>query len=369
MKTLRNFGQRSGHQIPPVSIGAMRLPKDVDEAVGLIRYAIDNGLRYIDTSRGYGDSEKILGRALKDGYREKVILSTKWSPWVVKIDPQDDYSADSVRRRIEESMQRLQVDYLDYYQAWSIAEKTHYDQIIAKGGMVDGMIKAKEDGLIGHIGFTTHDTPENVLTYIAEADWCEIILFTYNLLNLRYAPCIEAAHRKGIGTVIMNPVGGGRLVEESPIMSKLAKEVGAASIADMAVRYVLSNPYVDSMLNGIMKPSDIDASLTSVERGPLSEEQLAIIDRTAGAIREQASTFCTGCRYCMPCPVGIDIPNIMVCIHDLRYWGLTKAAHHRYNSMQGPKASACTQCGQCETACTQKLHIMEEMKFAVETFE
>jgi len=102
----------------------------------------------------------------------------------------------------------LQLETWDYYQIWNIDSREHYDQAIAKGGMLEGVQKAMSDGLVGHTGFTTHDTVENLLTYIEEADWCEIILFTYNLLNQSYGPAIEAAHKKGIGTVIMNPVGG-----------------------------------------------------------------------------------------------------------------------------------------------------------------
>jgi len=252
LEKLIDFGQRSGQQVTALSIGAMRLPRNSDKAIKLLRKAIDNGLRYIDTSRGYGESELIVGRALKDGYREKVILSTKWSPWITKIDEDDDNSSDCVRRRIEESMLRLDVDYLDYYQVWNINSRQAYDQAIAKGGMVDGIKKAKAEGLIGHIGFTTHDSVENLLTYIEEADWCEILLTSYSMLNTTYAPVIAAAHAKGIGTVTMNPVAGGRLSESSPVLSALAKRVGAHSVADMAIRYVLSNPDIDTILNGVL---------------------------------------------------------------------------------------------------------------------
>ncbi len=145
---LHNFGMRCGHKVPKISIGAMRLPKDVDDAVALVRHAIDSGMRYIDTSRGYGESEWIIGQALKDGYRKKVLLSTKWAPWIVKVDQGDDSSSDRVRRRIEESMRRLDVDFLDFYQVWNISSRENYDQAVAKGGMVEGILKAKAEGLV-----------------------------------------------------------------------------------------------------------------------------------------------------------------------------------------------------------------------------
>ena len=117
---LKDFGKRSGLKVPPVNMGTMRFPADTGEAVSLIRYAIDAGLKYIDTSRGYGEAELVLSKALKNGYREKVILSTKCSPWIIKVQPGDRPDAATVRRRIEESIIRLGVNYLDYYQVWNI---------------------------------------------------------------------------------------------------------------------------------------------------------------------------------------------------------------------------------------------------------
>lgn len=365
---LRDFGKRSGHEVPPISIGGMRLPKDLDSAVAALRGAIDQGLRYIDTSRGYGESEWVIGRALGDGYRDKVILSTKWSPWITPIDPSDNTSSDCTRRRIEESMSRLGVDYLDYYQVWNIDSREHYDRAVARGGMVDGMLKAKEEGLVGHLGLTTHDTVENLLTYIEEADWCEILLTTYNMLNIQYAPVIEAAHAKGIGTVTMNPVGGGNLAENSPTLTALAKEVGAVSAADMTVRYVLSNPCIDTMLCGLNKPSDAVDSIASAGRGVFSSSQMKRINDYCAEVREKITAFCTGCKYCMPCPEGIDIPAVMSCIHDIRYWGWEDRARKRYKDLPGKKADACVECGKCEDVCTQHLGIILEMSYANSTF-
>jgi hypothetical protein len=358
-----DFGKRSGIKVPPANIGGMRLPADVDKAVALVRQAIDAGMRYIDTSRGYGESEWVIGRALKDGYRKKVVLSTKWSPWVVKIDPSDDTSSDCMRRRLEESMRRLDVDHLDFYQIWNIDSREHYDQAVRKGGMLDGILKAMNEGLVKHTGFTTHDSVQNLLGYIPEADWCEIMLLTYNMLNSQYAPVIEAAHAKGIGTVIMNPVGGGGLAENSPVLAALARAVGAASIPDMAIRYVLSNPGVDCVISGLSKPSDVTDTVASAEAPRFSAEQVKAIDDGIARIRGEAKSFCTACRYCMPCPAGIDIPAVMSCIHDARYWGWENRARDRYRGMN-TKADACTQCRQCEAKCTQHLKIVDEMMFA-----
>lgn len=361
---LHDFGNRSGLQVPPVNIGAMRLPKDVGDAIDLIRYAIDSGMRYIDTSRGYGESEWILGRALKNGYRDKVILSTKCAPWITKIRPADAPTAATVRRRIEESLLRLDVDYLDYYQVWNIDSREHYDQAVAPGGMVDGIRQAIDDGLVRRTGFTTHDDVENLKEYVKEADWCDIILFTYNLMNRQYAPAIAAAREQGIGTIIMNPVGGGVLAESSPVLQKLADDVGAETVPELAIRYVLSNPDVTTIISGISKKSDVDASVAAAEKPTFSDDAMQRISAFLDDLTPEKTGFCTGCKYCLPCPHGINIPAIMSSINDARYWGLIERARKKYSRINGPKADACTECGVCEERCTQGLSIPEEMKYA-----
>lgn len=365
---LRNFGTRSGFKVSRVSVGAMRLPRDVDEAVTLIRHAIDSGMRYIDTSRGYGESEWLVGQALQDGYRKKVILSSKWSAWITKIQPTDVPTAGCLRRRLEESMRRLDVDYLDFYQVWNIQNRDDYNAAVAKGGPVDALRKAKEEGLIGHLGFTTHDSVENLLQYLDEADWCEVLLTSYNMLNRTYAPVIAAAHRKGIGTIVMNPVGGGRLAEASPVLLKLARSVGAESVPDLAVRYVLSNPDVDTILCGMSKTADVDATVGSANRRAFDAGQMKKINRFLDGLTRERVGFCTGCKYCMPCPRGIDIPAIMSLIYDDRFWGFREGSTNRYRHLRGPRAEACVKCRKCEKLCTQHLKIVDEMTYAAKTY-
>ena len=345
------------------------MPHDTDEAVALVRHAIDSGMRYIDTSRGYGESEWAIGLALQDGYRKRVLLSTKWSPWVVKIQPGDDASSDCVRRRIEESMRRLRVDVLDFYQVWNISSPEQYAQAVARGGMVAGILKARDEGLVRHVGFTAHDTPENLLRYLGETDWAEVILLSYNLLDVRYAPVLEAAHRKGIGTIVMNPVGGGRLAHESHVLRNLAAKVGAVSGADLAIRYVRSNPDIDTLISGLTRLSDVDDTLASVERGPFGPDALEEMHRFISGIRLEASAFCTQCRYCQPCPAGIDIPAIMNLIFDARHWGWEAESRRRYQALNKPRAEACTRCGACEKKCPQKLAIMASLQDAIALFE
>ena len=191
---------------------------------------------------------------------------------------------------------------------------------------------------------------------------------TFNLLNTHYAPVLKAAHEKGIGTIVMNPVGGGRLTQPSRVLRELAERVGAASTADLAVRYVMSNPHVDTILCGMTKPSDVDDTIRSTDSGPLDRKQMNHINAFLDTIAKERKRFCTGCRYCIPCPKGIDIPAIMGAIFDDRVLDYKDAACSRYKNMKPPKADICAHCGTCKEKCPQKLDVPTELEYANMTY-
>lgn len=373
---LVDLGKRSGLKVHLVSIGAMRLP-DEEQASVLIRQAIDASMTYIDTSRGYADSEIKVGKSLKDGYREKVILSTKCSPWIKKVEPNDDTSAECTYKRIIESMKRLDVDYLDFYQIWNIDSRKHYEQAVAKGGMLDGIKRAMDEGLVGHTGFTTHDSPNNISQYIDEADWCEAILFTYNMLNPRYADVIAKAHDKGIATIVMNPVGGGMLTEDSPVIkSALWEALGTQDVVGTAHRYLAGNKNIDTILCGINKPSDIVSTIENYRKPPLTKNEINTLEKAMQKLSSTNMGFCTNCKYCLPCPAFINIPAMMNVSYlekllkvplkakDIYSWTVSEMNQDRSSA-----PSSCTQCGQCEEKCTQKLKIMQEIEWLSENYE
>jgi hypothetical protein len=372
-----DFGNRSGLKCFPVSMGAMRLPEEDEKAISLIRQAIDAGMIYIDTSRGYGDSELKLAKSLKDGYRQKVILSTKWSPWNLKVEPTDDTSADCMYRRIIESMERLDVEELDFYQICAISSPEHYKEAVRKGGMLDGIRRAMDEGLVKHTGFTTHDKPENISRYIDEVDWCETILFTYNILNKAYQEVLAKAHKKGIAAVVMNPVSGGMLNEKSPVLLKAIKQAtGCDDPIEAAHRYLKADTNIDTILCGISKPEDVTSTIANFQKPPLSAEQTGAIEKAIKKLSKESVGFCTECKYCMPCPQGINIPMIMHAIYLNNFLRVPLAAKgcydwfvHKAQSNRSAAPSECTECGQCEEKCTQKLKITEQMKLAHELFD
>ncbi len=366
---LIDFGKRSGLKVPRANIGGMRLPEDHDEAVAVIRHAVDSGMRYIDSCRAYGESEIKFGKALKDGYREKVILSSKWSPWIKKFADDDAPTAQCMRKRLEDSLRRLDVECIDFYQVWNVNSRETFEAATGPGGTLEGIRKAMDEGLVKHTGMTSHDSVEHLLEYLPKLDWCEVLLVSYNMLDTRYAPVITRARELGIGTITMNPVAGGRLVEASPVLTELAEEVGARDVPDLALRWLLSNPDLDTYISGVNRKSDADAAVAAAEAGPLGAEEYARVNAfIAGRTRENVK-FCTACGYCKPCPQEINIPVIMARVYEDRFWGLKEAAAKRYRGIKGPRAPACTACGQCEEKCTQKLKISEEMAYAAENYE
>jgi len=363
----REYGKKSGFNVPFLNMGAMRFPENVDEAVKVIRYAIDCGYKYIDTSRFYDDSELKLKIALQDGYREKVVLSTKWSVMVGKIESDDDDSADCMLKRIEESMTRLGVDHLDFYQLWCVLDLDYFNNAMKKNGMVDGMKKAKELGLVSHLGMTTHDTAENIISVIPQLDWCESVLMTYNILATERGPSLPALKAAGIATTVMNPLSGGTLAKSSPVMDSIARSVNCESTAEMAVRYIMANDSVDCIMHGINKISDVDDSIKAFNKGALTKDQACLVDEGIAKIVKDSHEFCTGCGYCMPCPVGIEIPKVMTALIEERFWGRHDTAKTIYDELE-ITADYCQRCRVCESRCTQKLDIVEEMVCAKRFF-
>ncbi|MFA6186261.1 MAG: aldo/keto reductase [Phycisphaerae bacterium] len=364
-----DFGKRSGLKVHPVSIGGMRLP-DEEQAIPLLRQAIDAGMIYIDTSRGYADSEIKIGKALKNGYREKVILSTKCSPWVMKIEPDDDTSADCTYKRIIESMRRLDVDYLDFYQLWNIGSEEQYRLATQKGGMLDGIFRAMKEGLVKHTGFTTHDKPENISRYIDQADWCESILFTYNMLDRTYEDVIAKAHEKGIATIVMNPIAGGLFTQDSPpIKNAVKKALGTEDLVEAAHRWLKTNKNIDTIICGINKLSDITSTIENYEKPVLTAEQMRRFNAELVKISKQNSGFCVNCRYCLPCPAGINIPDFMQAAYFSEFLKLSDKAGNIYHWQMNPISQSqsadpgkCVECGKCEQKCTQKIKIIQMLK-------
>ncbi|MCL2811428.1 MAG: aldo/keto reductase [Clostridia bacterium] len=361
------FGN-TGVKISTLGFGAMRLPKrsgegqdgfDHQAGVALIRQAIDAGINYLDTAPYYCDkeSELIVGEALRDGYRDKVYLSTKL--------PHVEGGYDGCRAMLESSLKRMQTDRIDFYHLWGINWKG-FDNRATADGPVKMALKAKEEGLIRHLSFSFHDEAANMFKLIDTGLFASV-LCQYNMLDRSNEEAIAYAHQKGLGVVAMGPVGGGRLGCPSPVVQSLLPGK-AYSSAELALRFVLSNPNVDCALSGMGTPDMVAENVDiATNAAPLTAEEQERVNRAVEENHRLAELYCTGCDYCMPCPAGVNIPKNFEYMNYHRVYKITEFARESYAQIgvspwiKGEKASACTGCGVCEEKCPQKIKIREQL--------
>jgi len=365
----KTFGN-TGVKVSALGFGAMRLPmreKDgkqivnEDLAVPLMQKAFDMGVNYVDTAPLYCEklSEAAVGKALK-GYREKVYLSTK--------NPIEDADGGNWMKRLENSLKQLDTGYIDFYHFWGIGLKGFESWQGQSFGPLEAAQKAKEQGLIKHLSFSYHDAPENFRT-IVDSGLFESVLIQYNLLDRSNEDNIAYAKSKGLGTVVMGPVGGGRLGAPSEkIQGLLANKLN--STAEMALRFVFANENVDIALCGMsdMKMVTENAEIAS-RTGHLTEAELQQVKAMMVENKNLADLYCTACDYCKPCPQDINIAYLFEIMNRHRIYGLTEHAKSAYNEMmngwswiKSADASKCISCGVCEAKCPQKLPIMKQLK-------
>jgi len=347
----------------------MRLPEnengdvDRDYAAAIIREGIDAGINYVDTAPLYNrnQSEEVVGEALRDGYRERVWLSTKNQR--VNDDP-DDW-----RRRLEDSLHKLQTDYVDVYHMWGLSWKEFEEHLALKNGPLAAARKAQEEGLFRHLFFSFHASPEDFPRLV---DTGEFVGCTaqYNLLDRRLEEGLAHAAAQGLAVVIMGPVGGGRLAGPSQVFEGLP--VTAAGTAEVALRFVLANPHVDCALSGMSTAAQLRENVATAERPEaLTAAELETMKGSMEEYRELAELYCTGCNYCLPCPEKIPIARILSLFSLARVYDLEEAAKKLYAEIgrtgffaRMNNGSACTSCGECAEKCPQNLEIPEELAAA-----
>lgn len=365
------FGN-TGIKISALGFGAMRLPTlelngktvyDHEESIRIIHRAFELGVNYIDTAPYYCDreSEIIVGKALK-GWRDKVYLSTK--------NPIENESGDDWRKRLEASLAKLDTPSVDFYHMWGISLDAFRTKIDVPGGPMEAAFRAKEEGLIRHISFSFHDKAENMIPII-DSGYFESVLAQYNLMDRSNEASIAHAHEKGLGVVVMGPVGGGRLGYASQTIAKLLPGKVTSS-PQIALRFVLSNPGVDCALSGMgTEAMVVENAAIAGNESPLSEAEIGQVNAAMLENKKLEGLYCTGCNYCMPCPAGVNIPLNFQIMNYHRVYQLTDYAKEQYRMigkvdwMKGENASACVDCGECETKCPQKLEIRKQLKETV----
>ena len=341
-------------RLPMVGTGeAARVNRDL--AIPMIHRAFAGGVNYIDTAVGYcnQDSQRTVGEALV-GWRDKIIVSTK----------NPNYGVDEREwwTNLENSLDRLRVNSIDIYNHHGINWRSYEEHVAPR--LSQWMRKAKDQGLIKHICTSFHDDAA-ALRRIIETGYVDVITLQFNLLDRKLEAGIEYAHERGIGIVVMGPVGGGRLGVRNELFEKLAP--GIKRVPELALRFVLSNPHVSVALSGMSTLEQVEENLVCAS-DPIAltapdEQQI----RTHLArLQKMADLYCTSCRYCLPCKHGVDIPGIFEQYNLGRVYGLWEHARRSYRWLIDGKKSAdyCAECGECEAQCPQHIPIRDQLKEA-----
>ena len=381
-----------GWNVSALGFGAMRLSVDEkfkikeEEAIQMIRYAIDHGLNYIDTAYPYhgGQSEVILGKALQNGYREKVHLTTKLPIWLIR-------RQHHFERYLNRQIDRLQTN-PDIYLFHGL-NKQRFKKV-RDLNLITNMEIARENGLIKHFGFSFHDS-YNVFKEIIDSyqwDCCQIQL---NYLDINYQAGLKGLHYAGerdVAVIIMEPIRGGKLaIPNADLKSKpLIKNVLDNSsvqrtMADWALQFLWNQKHVSVVLSGMSTMQQVGENVESDNHSginTLTDPELKTISDLRDAFNKYVVVSCTRCGYCVPCPNGVSIPTVLGILNEIAYWG--DRARMEYNRMakttedlnrrrEGGEevegaATLCTQCGECLEKCPQEIEIPDMMDKANSIF-
>lgn len=373
---------KNGDELSVLGFGCMRLPVredgsiDEERATKQVLYAIDQGVNYVDTAWPYHmeQSEPFLGRALADGYREKVKLATKLPSWLIE-------SREDMDKFLNTQLEKLKTDHIDYYLIHALVGEL-WDNI-ENLGVADFLDKAKADGRIINAGFSFHGSGEDFNRIVDAYDWdfCQI---QYNFLdekNQAGTEGLEYAASKGLGVIIMEPLRGGNLVSPVPqAVQEIWDEAPTKrTAAEWALRWVWNHPEVTVVLSGMNEETHIEENLTVADKAyptSLTEAELQLVKKVEQKYRELMKVGCTGCRYCMPCPAGVDIPLCFETYNNLYMSNNADDANFMYAARLGGIlggetgfASQCVKCGKCLEKCPQHLDIPTILESVVEELE
>lgn len=361
----KEFG-KTGKKVSVLGFGGMRFdPQDEEKSIRAVQKAAELGVTYFDTAPGYCEdtSERFIGKALHvlpEEKRKGLYISTKSS---IGTDPK----AADVRRRIDGQLKKFHRDKIEFYNMWCILDLGQFERIMAPGGPYEGAMEAKKEGLIEHICCSTHASGEEIAE-IVKADVFEGITMGYNILNHEFRKeGMDAAAKAGRAVVTMNPLGGGMLTRDEEKLSVLKEDESDSFIA-AALRFNFSHPEITVVLSGMNNAAEVEFNVRVAES--VKEPDPEVVRKMIETFSSLGESFCTTCRYCLEhCPEEIQI-HLYAGLWDRVRMKLPEDAHRVYqvylanedNWLKGKRAADCTQCGECELACTQKLPIREYME-------
>lgn len=361
-----------GKEISRLGYGGMRFPKngdevDMDAAVQLLRKAYEMGINYFDTAMVYhkGESEKIFGKAFEPYPRDSYLIADKMSIWLCS-DEED------MKARFYNQLKTLKTDYIDFYLVHSL-NRNHYKKV-KDLHCVEFLQQMKQEGKIKHLGFSFHDTYQVFTQILNDYTW-DFVQIQLNYLdwhNQGAEQLYRELERCNLPVMVMEPVRGGYLATIDSERAKPFLELEPQrSIASWAIRWVESLPQVAVVLSGMSDLQQLEdnvATMTNFE--PMNEQELAAIDRVVEEIRKVNEIPCTGCRYCMDCPMGVDIPEIFSIYSQYKIFGKEKAFVEDYEEVveHGNGAEHCVRCMACTTKCPQMIAIPDKLEMIAKLY-
>jgi len=373
---------KTGIDLSILGFGCMRLPTidnkpdkiNYPEATRMLHYAIDNGVNYVDTAYFYhssvfgqrGESETFVGEALSGGWRKKVNLATKMPLFNLRKKEQMDTF-------LEEQLERLKTDYLDFYLLHGLNGET-WDRM-KDLGVCEFMDKKVAEGKFRFPSFSFHGKDEDFIRICDEYNWT-FAQIQYNYMDTGFQAGykgLKYAADKGIGIVVMEPLKGGKLAQKIPqeMIAVFNESSTKRSPAEWALRFVWNEAGVSSVLSGMNSMEQVEENIRIAENGivnSLGSDDKAMFDRLRNALGVRAKADCTACRYCMPCNSGVDIPDVINALNNAALWNDPNPWMTGYVSIKG-KAGKCTECRECEEVCPQELPVSSLMKEALALFK
>lgn len=365
---LKKINQKNNDALSILGFGCMRLPSDEGKAIGLIHDSIEKGVNYFDTAYiyGAGKNEILLGKALEGGYRKNVNIATKLPPYMVN-------SLNGAKKIYATQLERLKTNYIDYYLIHMLSDKSMFDKMVSLGVM-QWLEEEKIKGTIKNIGFSFHGGKEDFELIVKAYPWdfCQI---QYNYLdenNQATRSGLELAYKLGIPVIIMEPLRGGKLVNDLPqdVLKIFNSYDNNRSPAEWALRWIWNHKEVNVILSGMNSQEQLDENIkiaSNAKENSLTEDELEIFEKVKKIMQEKTKVPCTACGYCMPCPYGVNIPG---CFSSYNEKYLIKDKNYRWKYIQAlgafsskpAFASQCQECGKCEVHCPQKIQIRKELK-------
>ncbi len=364
---------RYGNGLSMLGFGCMRFTKkgnaiDIDKAEKEIMAAYRAGVNYYDTAYIYPGSEAAIGEIFeRNGIRDKIKIATKLPQYLIG-------NGAGLDRYFNEELSRLRTDYIDYYLMHHLTDIAMWEKL-KNVGILEWIKAKKEAGIIRNIGFSYHGNTDNFLKILNDYDWdfCQIQYNYLDELTQAGVDGLKAAYAKGIPVVIMEPLRGGKLVNMLPEGAlKAMKESGHNwSPAEWAFRWLYNQPEVTVVLSGMNSVEMVEENCriaSETETGSFTDREFEVLKRVVAEIRSHEKVGCTGCRYCMPCPKGVDIPGIFRCYNAMYTEGKNDGRFQFAQTVGLTKepsfASQCIECGKCEKHCPQNIPIREKLKEA-----